>query len=119
MMPLNPAYEITLPSSTIANWPLLLNSVRLMFANTLRASPLRLRLTAQTACCCGIPAEALLREVPSMADLDSRNLVFLFSPVPQVISGCDGSSSTWAVACPALGHLYAANLASHSSPGSA
>src|SRR3954466_1180740 len=108
---------MTLPSSTIANWPPLLKSVRLTFAKVLLAPPFRVRLTAHTACCCGMPAEARLSSVPSMTDLESRNLESLFLPVPQVIRGWSGSSAIGGVSAPSLGHVYAATLGSQSVPG--
>src|SRR5690349_7066164 len=87
-----------------------------MFANTPTALPFRDRLTAQPSWPCGIPAEALFREVPSMTDLDSRYLILFVGS--QVISGWSGLSVTGVVS-PVAGHLNAANFASHSVPGSA
>src|SRR3954466_8430639 len=57
-----------------------------------------------------MPAEALLRSVPSIIAAERRYLTPASSPVPQVTSGLAGSSST-SGAVPSVGHsnlLYAA-----------
>src|SRR4051794_6002795 len=114
MMPVKPGLEITLPSSTIAKSPPLLTSLRLMSAKVLRAPPLSLRSTAHAVEFCGMPAEAELREVPSMTALESRN----FSPASlQVISGSFGLSTTGGASLPLGGHANAWYFASHWSPG--
>src|SRR3954451_15508843 len=115
MMPVKPGLEITLPSRTIAKRPPLLTSLRLMSAKVLRAPPLSLRSTAHAVEFCGMPAEAELREVPSMTALESRN----FSPASlQVISGSVGLSTTGGASLPLGGQVNAWYFASHWSPGS-